>query len=58
MCACIHYESLIQYNNVARNVVERAQKGAVYIIIKIIYDIVRKTNTRRLNITLYIILYL
>jgi len=58
MCACIRYESLIQYNNVARNAVKRAQKATVYIIIKIIYDIVRKTNTRRLNIILYIIIYL
>jgi len=39
---------------VARNAVERAQKATVYIIIKIIYDIVRKTNTRRLNTILYV----
>lgn len=45
------YESLIQYNNVARNAVKRAQKATVYIINNIIYDIVRKTeDTRRLNI--------
>jgi len=55
MCV-VRYESLIQYNNVARNAVKRAQKATVYIIIKIIYDIVRKTNTRRLNIILYIII--